>query len=190
MSASMRDMDEALATIEDFLVRIRHNFESSGLRLDCVLIVFAFKAGGLYDKIKHHGDMKLGITTQCCLRSNLFKGGSLNKQVIANVCMKINSKLGGINHVLAKSCRPKLLRRPVMIMGADVSHPAPETRGIKPSIAAIVGSVEPKAAVYEVQVRIQDMGLVSNEEVIEDMKNVTKILLRRFYDRNGGRKPE
>merc|ERR1712042_49864 len=38
--------------------------------------------------------------------------------------------------------------------------------------------------------RIQDMGVVSNEEVIEDMKDVTKILLKRFYDRNSGRKPE
>jgi len=189
-SASMRDMDEAMATIEDSLVRIRHSFESNGKTLDLVLIVFSFKAGGLYDKIKHLGDMKLGITTQCCLKNNLFKGGSLNKQVIANVCMKINSKLGGLNHVLAKSCRPRLLRRPVMIMGADVSHPAPEYRGLKPSIAAVVASVEPKAVNFEVQVRIQDMGIESNEEVIKDMKNVTKRLLQKFYEKNNGRKPE
>merc|ERR1712240_345493 len=162
-SGSMRDMDEAMATIEDSLVRIRHSFESNGKTLDLVLIVFSFKAGGLYDKIKHLGDMKLGITTQCCLKNNLFKGGSLNKQVIANVCMKVNSKLGGLNHVLAKACRPKLLRRPVMIMGADVSHPAPEYRGLKPSIAAVVASVEPKAVNFEVQVRIQDMGIECNE---------------------------
>jgi len=190
VSASMRDMDEALATIEDSLVRIGHHFESSGKKLDFVLIIFPFKAGGLYDKIKHLGDMKLNITTQCCLRNNLYKGGNLNKQVIANVCMKINSKLGGINHVLSKGCRPKLLKRPVMIMGADVSHPAPECRGTKPSIAAVVASVEPKAVNYEVQVRIQDMGLESNEEVIKDMKNITRNLLLKFYEKNNGRKPE
>merc|ERR1719158_2691474 len=80
-----------------------------------------------------------------------------------------------------------MLKRPIMIMGADVSHPAPEARGIKPSIAAIVA---PKAVNYEVQVRIQDMGLVSTEEVIQDMKNVTKELLLRFFKQNGGRKPE
>jgi len=190
VSASMRDMDEALATIEDSLVRIGHHFDSSGKKLDFVLIIFPFKAGGLYDKIKHLGDMKLNITTQCCLRNNLYKGGNLNKQVIANVCMKINSKLGGINHVLSKGCRPKLLKRPVMIMGADVSHPAPECRGTKPSIAAVVASVEPKAVNYEVQVRIQDMGLESNEEVIKDMKNITRNLLLKFYEKNNGRKPE
>merc|ERR1711936_97104 len=86
MSASMRDMDEAMATVEDSLVRIRHNFESSGLKLDCVLIVFSFKAGGLYDKIKHLGDMKLGITTQCCLRNNLFKGGSFGDGRSSPMC--------------------------------------------------------------------------------------------------------
>ena len=68
----------------------------------------------------------------------------LNTLSIGNICLKINSKLGGVNHVLAKPSRPKLLSRPVMIMGADVSHPAPETRGIKPSIAAIVGSMDPR----------------------------------------------
>ena len=43
-----------------------------------------------------------------------------------------------------------------MVMGADVSHPGPESRGSKPSIAAVVASVEPKAANYEVEIRIQD----------------------------------
>merc|ERR1712240_864215 len=74
------------------------------------------------------------------------------------------------------------------VMGADVSHPAPESRGLKPSIAAIVASVEPKAANYEVEIRIQDGG--QNEEVIQDMKNVTKNLLMKFHSANKGRKPE
>ena len=39
-----------------------------------------------------------------------------------------------------------------MIMGADVSHPAPESRKCKPSIVAVTGSVEPKATQYETQV--------------------------------------
>ena len=92
------------------------------------------------------------------------------------MCLKINAKLGGINHVLAKTCRPKvafafffisfkflcpleffqILAKPVMIMGADVSHPAPESRKFKPSIVAVTGSVEPKATQYETQVHQLD----------------------------------
>ena len=142
--AGMRDLDQAMATIEGHLVKIVEKHREKQKKLDLVLIVFPFKAGCLYDKIKYLGDMKMDITTQCCLRSVLFKQDKLNTQVfsfwftpdhdnffvqvVANICLKINAKLGGINHVLAKTCRPKLLQKPVMIMGADVSHPAPESR--------------------------------------------------------------
>jgi len=112
----------------------------------------------------------------------------INLQVVGNICLKINSKLGGINHILATKSRPAVLKRPVMVMGADVSHPSPESRGLKPSIAAIVGSVEPKAANYEVEIRIQDGR--QNEEMIHDMKQATKNLLIKFHAANKGRKPE
>ena len=46
----------------------------------------------------------------------------------------------------------QILSKPVMIMGADVSHPAPESRKCKPSIVAVTASVEPKATQYETQV--------------------------------------
>jgi len=190
LKANMRDAEDAMDKIEIYLEKLKQSFEVNGKRLELILIVFPFKAGFIYDKIKQLGDHKLNLTTQCCLKTNLYKKGALNKQVIANICLKINSKLGGINHVLSKSCRPKMLKRPVMIMGADVSHPAPESRGIKPSIAAIVASVEPRAIQYEVEVRVQDRGLDNNEEVITDMKNVTINLLRKFFQANSGRKPE
>ena len=50
------------------------------------------------------------------------------------------------------SVHVQILSKPVMIMGADVSHPAPESRKFKPSIVAVTGSVEPKATQYETQV--------------------------------------
>ena len=188
---AMRDMDQAMSSIEGHLTKIVTKFrEEKKKPLDLVLVIFPFKAGSLYDKIKQLGDMKFNISTQCCLKNNLFRAEKLNMQVVANLCLKINAKLGGINHVLAKTCRPKILSKPVMIMGADVSHPAPESRKFKPSIVAVTGSVEPKATIYETQVRIQDAGNDKNEEVIQDMKNITVALLKKFYERNNGRKPE
>ena len=189
--AAMRDMDQAMSSIEGHLTKIVTKFrEEKKKPLDLVLVIFPFKAGSLYDKIKQLGDMKFNISTQCCLKNNLFRAEKLNMQVVANLCLKINAKLGGINHVLAKTCRPKILSKPVMIMGADVSHPAPESRKFKPSIVAVTGSVEPKATIYETQVRIQDAGNDKNEEVIQDMKNITVALLKKFYERSNGRKPE
>ena len=40
--------------------------------------------------------------------------------------LKINSKLGGTNQVLSFQSLPEILKRPVLIMGADVTHPAPD----------------------------------------------------------------
>merc|ERR1719369_2054177 len=48
------------------------NFEKNGNKLELVIIVFAFKGGFIYDKIKQLGDMKYSLTTQCCLKATLF----------------------------------------------------------------------------------------------------------------------
>merc|ERR1719481_2164045 len=188
IKGSMKEAEDVSGYMEEKFKEVVKHFEGLNKKVELILIIFPFKAGFLYDKIKQLGDLKFNLTTQCCLKTVLFKGDSLNKQVVGNICLKINSKLGGINHILASKSRPAMLKRPVMVMGADVSHPAPESRGLKPSIAAIVASVEPKAANYEVEIRIQDGG--QNEEVIQDMKNVTKNLLMKFHSANKGRKPE
>ena len=61
-------------------------------------------------------------------------------------------------------------------------------QGLKPSIAAVVASMDPRAlANYEVQVRVQSSD--QNEEVIQDMKDITVRMLKSFYRRNN-RKPE
>lgn len=39
-------------------------------------------------------------------------------------------------HYLTFSDRPPILRRPIMVVGADVTHPAPGSEGI--SIAAVI----------------------------------------------------
>ena len=46
----------------------------------------------------------------------------------------------------------------------------------------VLGSVEPKAANYEVEIRIQDGR--QNEEMIHDMKQATKNLLIKFHAAN------
>ena len=188
ITGTMKEADENVGSMEEKLKQAVNHYKQNGKKLELILFIFPFKAGFLYDKIKQLCDMKYSIVTQCCLKGTIFKNDVINKQVLGNICLKINSKLGGINHILASKSRPAVLKKPVMVMGADVTHPGPESRGSKPSIAAIVGSVEPKAANYEVEIRIQEGG--QNEEVIHDMKQVTKNLLIKFHAANKGRKPE
>ena len=67
-------------------------------------------------------------------------------------------------------------------MGADVTHPGADQPGSrKPSIAAVVGSVDPKAAQYVCEIRIQK----SKQEYIEDMESMVYNLLLKFYRATG-----
>jgi len=175
--------------VERALGNIVESYAKDKIALQMVVVILPFKGGHVYDKVKHLGDVRHKVPTQCVIKKNLFKpGGGVNFQVLGNLCLKINSKLGGINHVLHSTSRPPILKRPIMIMGADVTHPAPEHKGSKPSIAAVVASIDPRASRYEVQVRVQ--ATEQNEEVIHDMKEVTMTLLKRFKEETNGRKPE
>ena len=70
-----------------------------------------------------------------------------------------------------------LLEEQVIIMGADVTHPgADQQNSEKPSIAAVVGSVDPRASQYCCEIRIQK----SKQEYIEDMENMVYNLLCKF----------
>ena len=51
----------------------------------------------------------------------------------------------------------------------------------KPSIASVVGSVDPRASQYCCEIRIQN----SKQVYIEDMENMVYNLLRKFNDARG-----
>jgi len=156
---------------------------------DMIMIQLPWKTEpGLYERVKSLGDIKFQIPTQCVKQSTIFKRGEVNRQSIENIFLKMNSKLGGINHKLETRCRPDILRRPIMIMGADVSHAPPESKGVKPSLAAVVGSIDPSATKYHAQQRVQSFN--QNEEIIQDMEGIARNLLMEFYQSNKNRKPE
>ena len=106
----------------------------------------------VYNGLKHEGDVLQKISTQVIQQKNIT---NIKAATLHNILLKINSKLGGTNQTLHSSNTPHILSRPVMIMGADVTHAAPDQKGIKPSIAAVVASMDPKASQYECEIRIQ-----------------------------------
>jgi eukaryotic translation initiation factor 2C len=76
----------------------------------------------LYAEIKRVSDTVIGVATQCVQSRHTMQP---KKQYCANVCLKINVKLGGMNSFLMPQQIPFISERPTILMGADVTHPAP-----------------------------------------------------------------
>ena len=152
-----------------------------------LIMVINAKKGAARDELKYIGDTILRVPTQFVMKNNILGKGNSgpNDQVLHNICLKINHKLGGVNHALAK--RPPIMSRPVMVMGADVTHPAPGDVSKKPSIAAVVGSADPNVSQFNVEIRLQDKGRVV--EQIEQMEKITRSLLLKFNQKTQ-KKPE
>ena len=106
--------------------------------------------------------------------------------------------------MLHTSNTPSILQIPVIIMGADVTHPASDFKNSKPSIAAIVGSMDAKVSQYLCEIRLQVKLCVFLEHFLStfslehwagggnDFKHGRsyKKLLIQFKNKNLGRKPE
>ncbi len=175
-SCQQKSYDVVLREFKNFVHALE---QKSGYKPQLVMVISPCK-GPLYSLIKHTGDVVLGIPTQFVLVKNVV---TPKVQVMHNICMKLNTKLGGINQVIHEVSRPPLLERPVMFMGADVTHPTPDQSKFKPSIAAVVASTDPNAVMYNCEIRLQSGdGAV---EVIQKMEDMTKKLLWKFYEQSG-----
>ena len=98
ITGSMRDAEENTASVEEKLKQAINHFEKENKKLELVLIIFPYKAGFLYDKIKQLCDMKYNLVTQCMLKGTIFKMDKLNTQSIGNICLKVIFALQELFH--------------------------------------------------------------------------------------------
>lgn len=59
-----------------------------------------------------------------------------------------------MNSILLPTVRPRIFNEPVIFLGADITHP-PAGDSRKPSIAAVVGSMDAHPSRYAATVRVQ-----------------------------------
>ncbi|KAF5311527.1 hypothetical protein D9611_011545 [Ephemerocybe angulata] len=137
-------------------------------RVPPTLFVVVLPEGGdeIYTRVKHFGDFTQGVATQC-LKSGKCSGA--RAQYWANVLLKINVKLGGINSIPDPSLASSLAdpAKATVVMGADVIHPAPGAEG-RPSFTALVSSVDLNCSKYVATDRVQE----GRQEIIADMKEM------------------
>lgn len=97
-------------------------------------------------------------------------------QYFSNVALKLNTKLGGINHLVSGPYPEKrqyhltygwtrvkldpqslkwLLKKKTMMVGIDVTHRSPGSKDGTPSIAAVVASVDDSFVQFPASLRMQ-----------------------------------
>lgn len=156
----------------------------------CVMIV-----DGLYGLIKKVSDV-MGLVTQCIFWKVIDKNPS---GLFVNLLLKIQTKLGGTNHVLSSRTQTSsgrqqfqeppssiawVMEKPCMLLGIDVSHPEPGSD--KPSMAAIVASMDGKLSQYCAHLSAQ----TSRQEMVSGLEDAVVKLLETFRARNRNVFPE
>ncbi|RWS23743.1 translation initiation factor 2C-like protein [Leptotrombidium deliense] len=169
--------------------------------LQCLMFIIN-REDGLYDEIKQCGDVKFAIPTQCIAANNFLGGGGrgakvFNQDFLQNVFQKLNTRLCGVNRALEIENKPDYLKQLSMVVGIDVTHPAPTDR-ISRSVAACVASMDKhhwkyiaKCMVQEpfVKYRAKDEEKEKLVEEIVKLDELMKELLIHFKELNG-RLPE
>ncbi|KAG6874292.1 hypothetical protein C0995_001517 [Termitomyces sp. Mi166 len=144
-----------------------------------ILAILPESAPEPYREIKRFGDITRGVMTQCVKWSRKLASDVQQRranQYYNNLILKINVKLGGINYMPLNGAMKYLNSLPTMVIGADVSHPAPGS--LLPSISALVASMDNRLCKYAASIRVQ----ASRTEIIQDLFEMFKIALTSFYN--------
>ena len=119
-----------------------------------ILVLLQKRDDFIYPGIKRLCSVKFGVRTQCLLLDKALKEKGQD-QYLSNVALKVNTKLGGINHRLAGDALAWLTREPTMLVGIDVTHPGPASVPGSPSIAGVVASVDKDFVQFPASLRLQ-----------------------------------
>ncbi|CAK7200017.1 hypothetical protein SEUCBS139899_002705 [Sporothrix eucalyptigena] len=149
-----------------------------------ILFVLADNDKYVYERIKLQGDTQYGIHTVCVVSQKFTKN---DKQYYANVALKFNLKLGGVNHRLDKPENLGIISKgKTMVVGYDIIHPTNLGAGkdVKslPSHVGLVASIDKDLAQWPAyqwsQTGRQEL---TSDELIEALKSC----LHRWHEHNG-----
>lgn len=148
-----------------------------------LLIVLPFYDGPIYSTVKRLADTKAGIHTVCVVAEKLSKS---QMQYWGNIALKFNLKAGGTNHILDPSKLGIISEGKTMVVGIDVTHPSPQSRGSAPSVAGIVASVDRTLGQWPAALSVQE----SRKEMVSALKELFKSRLQVWSNRNSKQLPE
>ncbi|KXN84381.1 Protein argonaute-2 [Leucoagaricus sp. SymC.cos] len=149
-----------------------------------ILIILSDSDRHVYSGLKYLCDVRIDVPTVCVQANKIRDGGP---QYYANVALKINMKLGGVNHTLDAASLSWLKQKSTMLVGMDVTHPGPGSVRGTPSIAAVVASTDnDHFAQFPASLRMQE----SKKEMITDLEEMMIERLKAYQARNKNGLPE
>ncbi|XP_027194229.2 protein argonaute-4-like [Dermatophagoides pteronyssinus] len=133
----------------------------------------------LYNAVKHFGDQKFGIVTQCMLVS---KAKRRNRGYTENILLKVNGKICGKNSYIENEDLQSLSidHKKTMAIGVDVNHPG-DCEKVQSSISCAIGSYDHEFTCYSASVRVQKL---EKEEMISTLDEMMNELLDEYEKRN------
>ncbi|PCH37525.1 argonaute-like protein [Wolfiporia cocos MD-104 SS10] len=145
-----------------------------------VLVMLSNGDRHVYSGIKHLCDVYLDVATFCVHSAKIRKEKG-QVQYFANVALKVNMKVGGVNHSLDQASMSWLNQAPTMLVGMDVTHPGFGTVKGTPSIAAVVASVDKQFGQFPASMRIQQ----SKKEMITELAAMMEERIEAYKKRSG-----
>jgi hypothetical protein len=154
---------------------IRATLTSMKAKPNAILVILSNGDKHVYSGIKHLCDSYLDVAT-VCVHSGKIRKEKGQVQYFANVALKLNMKMGGVNHALDPRSMTWFQQAPTMLVGMDVTHPGPGSTKGTPSIAAVVASVDNNYAQYPASMEIQE----SKKEMITNLASMMVERLKAF----------
>ncbi|QIW96785.1 hypothetical protein AMS68_002303 [Peltaster fructicola] len=168
------DRADAELKIEEL---IKFNVAASGGRFNFLLVIMPENTT-VYNTIKYVCDVKQGILSQCAIDAKFAKDN--NTQYFANIGLKINLKLGGINHSIQKTQFGNVNFKTTMFVGIDVTHPSPGSLKSAPSVAGIVSSIDGSLGQWPAAIRAQ----TGRQEMVDALDELLQGQLRLWQKKN------
>ncbi|KAJ7485142.1 argonaute-like protein [Mycena galericulata] len=151
---------------------------NAGRKPSFILVLLSHRDNYIYPGIKRMGDVDLGLHTIHMQLNKALGDDRKQDQYLSNIALKVNSKLGGMNHLLDPNAMKWLTKQKTMMVGIDVTHPGPTSREGSPSIAAVVASVDDAFVQFPASLRIQKPD--PNRESKEMLSELRDMLVERL----------
>lgn len=158
-----------------------------------MLVVIPKKHAWLYSRVKFFGDVRYGINTVVIQDSNAnnkilgakTRDNGPDLMLIGNLGLKFVGKASGQAWQYADQNALKPIDASTMVVGIDVTHPAPDSANQAPSIAAVVASYDKGLSAYLGGLKLQK----GKVEMVEGLTDLLCDRLIMFQRKNEMRLP-